>query len=82
MHIYRLISEKTVEENIYKKSVFKWDLEAKITKGGFNPENFILSLSRVVQEEELVQRRGSAKRVVSREEEEEEEERKEKRKKK
>lgn len=37
VHIYRLISEQTVEENIYKKSVFKRDLEAKITKGGFNP---------------------------------------------
>lgn len=40
MHIYRLISINTVEENIFKKSLQKRELGGLIIEGNFNSEVF------------------------------------------
>ena len=40
MHIYRLISVNTIEENIFKKSLQKRELGGLIIEGNFNTEMF------------------------------------------
>ena len=41
MHIYRLISINTIEENIFKKSLQKRELGGLIIEGNFNTEMFL-----------------------------------------
>lgn len=41
MHIYRLISINTIEENIFKKSLQKRELGGLIIEGNFNTETFL-----------------------------------------
>ena len=40
VHIYRLISLDTIEENIFKKSLQKRELGGMIIEGNFNPDYF------------------------------------------
>jgi hypothetical protein len=40
VHIYRLISVNTIEENIFKKSLQKRELGGMIIEGNFNPDFF------------------------------------------
>ena len=40
VHIYRLISMNTIEENIFKKSLQKRELGGMIIEGNFNPDHF------------------------------------------
>ena len=40
VHIYRLISVNTIEENIFKKSLQKRELGGLIIEGNFNTEMF------------------------------------------
>jgi len=40
VHIYRLISMNTIEENIFKKSLQKRELGGMIIEGDFNPDHF------------------------------------------
>lgn len=60
VHIYRLITLSTIEENIFKKSIQKRELNYVIMEEGkFDSENFAkINFKSVVQEENLIKEKG------------------------
>ena len=54
MHIYRLISINTIEENIFKKSLQKRDFGGLIIEGGFDMEFFKkVSLKDILEDDSI-----------------------------
>ena len=54
MHIYRLISVNTIEENIFKKSLQKRDFGGLIIEGNFDVEMFKkVSLRDILEEDSI-----------------------------
>lgn len=56
MHIYRLISVNTIEENIFKKSLQKRDFGGLIIEGNFDMEIFMkrgVTLKEILEDDTL-----------------------------
>ena len=58
VNIYRLITLSTIEENIFKKSIQKRELNYVVMEDGkFNTENVTkLNLKNIIQEENLIKK--------------------------